>query len=121
MNIDKLIADHYGGILHVRIAKTRWEDIAVGKRFWSYTQMFMSQNELEGRLDPEKWRLITITYIRSGVAFYRIEEQEQEEYFERGSAMVGLIEPETYIHDKDPQYYKMISRSGRVDFQYRPQ
>lgn len=120
MNIDKIIADHYGGMLHVRMNPTKWEDIAVGKRFWCYTKTFLSNNELNGSLDPEMWRLMTITYIRSGVVFYRIEEQEQEEHFEQGSAMVSLIEPQTYVHNNDPQYYKMISRSGKVDFQYQP-
>lgn len=121
MNVDKLIADHCGGICPVRIRKNTWEDIHVGNRFWSYGHDMLSQKQEEEGLPSgrEHWHLITITHIRSGVVFYT-QKDSPEEHFEKGSAMVGLLEPETYIHKLDPQYYRMESRSGLVDFKYDP-
>ena len=71
------------------------EHIAVGKKFWA----FFGSDEKEFKLTNKNWNLITITYIRSGVAFFTLDLNPTEEFhFELGSIMSQQLE----LYELDP-------------------
>ena len=74
-----------------------WDYIKVGRQFWKY-------NEKEWKYD-----LITITYIRSGVAFFITEGKEDlgEDYALAGSFGIGMLYPRVvYVNDIANLYVK---------------
>lgn len=58
-----------------------WDYVRVGRQFWCYND------------EKCRYELITVTYKRSGVAFYTAENDETEHYFLRGSIQFGLMYP----------------------------
>lgn len=65
-----------------------WKYIQVGRQFWKYDER------------AHIYRLITITYIRSGVAFYTVEDETDEHYLIEGSVNLGCLYPRIiYIKD----------------------
>lgn len=69
--------------------KNYTEHIIVGKKFWA----FFDSEQKEFKLTNESWNLITITYIRSGVVFYTLDNNPSIEFhFELGSIMPKQLE-----------------------------
>ena len=94
--IDYLLDEYY----EKRVAATRlhdmfphdleavWDYIQEGRQFWDYD-------------DKERiYKLITITYKRSGVAFYTVEGSDDEHYFCHGSIHADLLYPRV-VHVQD--------------------
>ncbi len=71
-----------------------WTYVQVGRQFWDY-------NDLTAR-----YELITITYKRSGVAFYITDSDETEHYILKGSAHLGLLYPRIIYAEDLKQYAK---------------
>lgn len=64
------------------------EYIKPGQKFWTY-------------VDSEQiFKLFTVTYIRSGVVFYKFENETKEEHFSLDSMFCQFIYPETIDTDK---------------------
>lgn len=62
--------------------------LKVGRQFWKYND------------NTEEFDLITITYIRSGIAFYVKEGEEEENSFGTKSLAAGLLYPRIiYLQD----------------------
>ena len=71
------------------------EHIVVGAKFWCY---FGSEDK-QFRLTKRSWNVITITYIRSGVVFYTLDDNPSVEFhFELGSIMSQQLE----LYELDP-------------------
>lgn len=71
------------------------EHIQVGKKFW----WFFDGNSQVFKLSNQHWNKLEITYIRSGVVFYTIENVDGEFHFEIDSIMAMGLEPDVL----DPQ------------------
>ena len=65
-----------------------WNYIKVGRQFWKYND------------EKNVFELITITYVRSGVAFYTTEGYEGEQYLSKGCIGLSLLYPRVlYLKD----------------------
>lgn len=105
-NIDQAIAALHGvKRLQVYLPKTKPEDIQVGRKFWTFDS------------DQMKWRKVTITYVRSGVAFFTYRKGGKEEIF-YVDPWCKLFEPETHESDADPEYIEVVSKSGKTRITY---
>ena len=105
-NTDQTIAALFGGIATITLPKTKPSDIVVGKKFWDFDH------------EQNKWVLITITYVRSGVVFYTKGRSKKEDDFPLESLMTYRLEPEYFVSDYNPQYYNVVSRSGKTKITY---
>jgi hypothetical protein len=75
--------------------KNYTEHIIVCKKFWA----FFGSEQKEFKLTNKSWNLITITYIRSGVVFYTLDDNPSEEFhFELRSIMSKQLE----LYELDP-------------------
>ena len=65
-------------------------------------------------------RLIKVTYIRSGVYFYTIEDESHEiEYFAPIECFfTKILEPKIYVTNINTDYYKFESRWGKSEIIY---
>lgn len=66
------------------------EHILVGKKYW----WFFDEHSEVYKKTNNHWNKLEITYIRSGIAFYIVENIEEEYYFQIGSIMSEGLEPE---------------------------
>lgn len=73
------------------------EHIQVGKKFW----WFFDGNSQVFKLTKQHWNKMEITYIRSGVVFYTIENVDGEYHFAIDSIMATQMEPEFLDPQKD--------------------
>ena len=73
------------------------EHIQVGKKFW----WFFDGNSQVFKLTNQHWNKMEITYIRSGVVFYTIENVDGEYHFAIDSIMAMQMEPEFLDPQKD--------------------
>ena len=65
-----------------------WNYIKVGRQFWKYND------------EENVFELITITYVRSGVAFYTTEGYEEEQFLPKGCIALHLLYPRVlYLKD----------------------
>ena len=83
--------------LEILFGKKYKDHIIVGKKFWSFfdcnTQIF--------KLTQQHWNKLEVTYIRSGVVFYSIENITGEFHFDIDSIMAMQLEPEFLDPKKD--------------------
>ena len=106
-NIDQTIAALCGvKRLRVSLPNTKPEDIQIGRKFWMF----------DG--DQMKWRKVTITYVRSGVAFFAYRKGGKEDIF-YVDPWCKLFEPETHESDADPRYTEIVSKSGKTRITYQ--
>ena len=66
------------------------EHIQVGKKYWWF---FDDTSEVYRKTNTH-WNKLEITYIRSGIVFYTVENIEEEYHFQIGSIMSEGLEPE---------------------------
>ena len=71
--------------------------IIVGKKFW----WFFDCNTQIFKLTQQHWNKLEITYIRSGVVFYAVENVTGEFHFDIDSIMAMQLEPEFLDPKKD--------------------
>lgn len=65
-------------------------------------------------------RLIKITYIRSGVCFYTIEDENHvnEYWFPSGCFFAVTLEAKKYVTNINPEYYNVVTRLGKSEIIY---
>ena len=68
------------------------DHIQIGKKYW----WFFGENSQVYKQTHQHWNKLEITYIRSGVVFYIVENVEAEYHFELESIMAMQIEPEFF-------------------------
>ena len=73
------------------------DHILVGKKYW----WFFDGNSQVYKHTHQHWNKLEITYIRSGVVFYIVENVEAEYHFELESIMAMQIEPEFFDPSKE--------------------
>ena len=66
------------------------DHILVGKKYWWF---FDDTSEVYRKTNTH-WNKLEITYIRSGIVFYTVENIEEEYHFQIGSIMSEGLEPE---------------------------
>ena len=68
------------------------DHIQISKKYW----WFFGENSQVYKQTHQHWNKLEITYIRSGVVFYIVENVEAEYHFELESIMAMQIEPEFF-------------------------
>ena len=90
----------------IKLPDTTDADIIVGKKFYYLDTNF--------RIDK-----ITITYIRSGIAFYKSKLYCKGEHnFPLGCLFMTHLKPEVYETDLDPKYYEIVCHLGKTKVKY---
>ena len=97
---------------NIRIPYVKESDIVVGAKFWFDNSSI---------LDPCDIRLMTITYVRSGVAFYTDNKCDEEKNFFTSGTLFSerIIEYFEYETDYDPKLFKFVSIYGHTIIKYK--
>lgn len=82
-----------------------WKYVKVGRQFWQYN------------VDKEIYELITITYIRSGVAFYTTEGYDGEKYLPKGCIGLDLLYPRV-LYLKDIYDFSRLSENDKPPYEH---
>lgn len=84
------------------------EYLTVGGEFYYFDGQF------------EKTRLIKITYIRSGMCFYTIEDENHlnEYWFPEGCFFSVTLEAKKYITNINTDYYNVVTMLGKSEITY---
>lgn len=86
--------------------------LKVGDKAWLDTA--------ESILEKPNWKLITITYIRSGVIFYKIDGESEEKNFGLNCLGInlGMLMPVEYISPWPSKYYEVVCRCPHTKIIY---
>lgn len=87
----------------------KYPKLEVGKEYWI---------DVSNTFEPTKYVKCLITYIRSGVIFYKIEHDTSEYFFEEFSIMHYYSEPTELSVNLNNEYYEIKSRSGNMNVNY---
>jgi hypothetical protein len=95
----------------IRTPFSKEEDIVVGAKFYYENDMMGMSCDV---------RLMTITYLRSGIAFYTDDKDDTERSFPIGCFFASRLEPEEYIAPKGypSKWYKFESFYGETKIIY---
>jgi hypothetical protein len=107
-NIYEIICAMQGGgeRVKIKLPDTKDSDIIVGKKFYYLDTNF--------RIDK-----ITITYVRSGIVFYKSKLHRKGEHnFPLDCLFARHLKPEIYETDLDPKYYEIVCPLGKTKVKY---
>jgi hypothetical protein len=82
-----------------------WNYIKVGRQFWKYND------------EKNVFELITITYVRSGVAFYTTERFEEEQFLPKGCIGLCLLYPRV-LYLKDIYENSMLNENDKPPYEH---
>ncbi len=88
----------------------RYPKFEVGKRYWINCE--------EKFLNMPKYKLCEITYIRSGIIFYKVIGSETEESMPEFCLAHLKASPEEISIDLDSDYYELRDASGKMKVNY---
>lgn len=100
------------GFSYCKVPNPKESDIVVGAKFWYDNSDF---------LNPSDIRLMTITYIRSGVAFYIDDKDETERNFFTSGTLFSerMLDYFEYVTDKNPELFKLTSQYDKTIIKYK--
>ncbi len=95
----------------IKIPFSKEEDIKVGAKFYYENDMMAMKCDV---------RLMTVTYIRSGIVFYTDDKDDSERSFPIGCFFASRLEPEEYTTPKGypSKWYKFESFYGKTKIVY---
>lgn len=99
------------GWASIKIPFSKEEDITVGAKFYYENDMMGMKCDI---------RLMTITYIRSGIVFYTDDKDDSERSFPIGCFFASRLEPEEYTPPAGypSKWYKFESFYGKTKILY---
>ena len=99
------------GWASIKIPFSKEEDITVGSKFYYENDMMGMKCDI---------RLMTITYIRSGIVFYTDDKDDSERSFPIGCFFASRLEPEEYTPPAGypSKWYKFESFYGKTKILY---
>lgn len=99
------------GWVTIKTPFSKEEDIVVGAKFYYENDMMGMSCDV---------RLMTITYVRSGIAFYTDDKDDTERSFPIGCFFASRLEPEEYTPPKSypSKWYKFESFYGMTKIVY---
>ena len=90
------------------------EHITVGAQYWGY----FSLNSSVVDYTHKYWNLMTITYVRSGVVFFTVDDTDKEFHMEIGSLQSMEMEPYELDPVKDLPWFAELPPDGRGLFRF---
>lgn len=82
-----------------------WNYIKVGRQFWKYND------------EKNVFELITITHVRSGVAFYTTEGCKDEQYLPKGCIGLDLLYPRV-LYLKDIYEFSKLTDNDKPPYEH---
>ena len=82
----------------------------VGSKYWINQSILL--------LDSDSYKLCEITYIRSGIIFYKVIGESEEKYLAEFSIAHLYASPEEISVPLDENYYEVIDMSGKIKVNY---
>lgn len=114
---EKILKDLTGGKTVLNMNKHscssyKYPEFIVGKNYWI---------DISGHIiEPQKFRLCKITYIRSGIIFYIEIKNPKKEYNMEEFCLNHLFcSPEEIDVDLDPDYYEVRDFCGKMKVNYK--
>lgn len=113
---DKLLSELYGSKIKIDLHKhssrdCKYPKIKTGNKYYVDVSKYIN-------IIDTKYSLVKIDKIYRGVIFYTDIETGAKGHFEEGSLCHLFTEPEEYITNYNPEYYEILSISGKMKVIY---